>query len=625
MRLFWAVGARLPGRKRGKVGDFPLIRKRLLACLLGLVTFCLAGFAPRESLCQSVVAWGDNFAGETNVPTGLSNVRAVAAGAYHCLALRANGTVLVWGAANLSVDYGQYLVPASLTNATAIAAGYCHSLALTSNGTVVAWGAFPTYYGNTCDYGQVTVPVGLSNVAAIAAGGYLSMALKSDGKVVAWGDNSYGQTNVPTGLSNVVAIAAGQYHCLALRSNGTVVAWGSNGSGQSAVPDGLSNVVAITAGYYYSLALKSDGTLIVWGGGGLGATNVPAGLNGIVAVSGGDSHGLALQGDGTVVAWGSGVPTNVPFGLSNVKAISAGNNFSLALTAVPYSCPLPQILDITSSQNSQPNGVQVIYCADVSAAPGDNLAYNWSNVIGSPLSSFQAGNCFYVTYNATNTDVNQVHVDVTGRCGTTPGNSGPTATCAICVSRGAPSLLSGTAGSGLGPTLNTTNCLRTSNCGMVSSTAKWFKMIATNETGLVTIGTEGSLNQPLLAIYSGPLTNLSAVCCDASTSTHAGRVTFNAVKAVVYWIVVDAHTNNPTLRLATGFEPSLAINRSLILTSTIAPAVTYQLQAATSPAVSASNWVTLLTTNSSSNYQIYFRDSAPGFKQRFFRLAAPSP
>jgi len=82
----------------------------------------------------------------------------------------------------------------------AIAAGAYHSVVLKSDGTVFAWG--------NNNWGQTNVPAGLSSVVAIAAGGYHSLALKADGTVVAWGFNGWGQTNVPAGLSNVVAIAA---------------------------------------------------------------------------------------------------------------------------------------------------------------------------------------------------------------------------------------------------------------------------------------------------------------------------------------------------------------------------------------------------------------------------------
>jgi hypothetical protein len=141
----------------------------------------------------------------------------------------------------------------------AIAAGYYHSLALKSDGTVVAWGAT-----GVVDYGQADVPAGLSGVTAIAAGGSHSLALKSDGTVVAWGaassgslgDMDDGQADVPAGLSGVTAIDAGGFHSLALKSDGTVVAWGYDGFGSTDVPAGLSGVTAVSAGMEFSLAVE---------------------------------------------------------------------------------------------------------------------------------------------------------------------------------------------------------------------------------------------------------------------------------------------------------------------------------------------------------------------------------
>ena len=60
------------------------------------------------------------------MPPDATNVVAVAAGWEHCLALRADGSVIAWG----DNSYGQSAVPASATNVVAIAAGYYHNLAL---------------------------------------------------------------------------------------------------------------------------------------------------------------------------------------------------------------------------------------------------------------------------------------------------------------------------------------------------------------------------------------------------------------------------------------------------------------------------------------------------------------
>jgi hypothetical protein len=177
-------------------------------------------------------------------------------------------------------------VPAGVTGVTAIAAGLYHTVALKSDGTVVAWG------DNA--YGQTNVPAGVTDVRAVAAGGFHTVALKNDGTVVAWGDNAYGQTNVPAGLTGVTAIAAGYFHTVALKSGGTVVAWGDNTHGQTNVPAGLTNVTAIAAGVYHTVALKSDGTVVAWGDNYYGQTNVPAGLTNVTAIAAGYFHTVAL-------------------------------------------------------------------------------------------------------------------------------------------------------------------------------------------------------------------------------------------------------------------------------------------------------------------------------------------
>ena len=78
---------------------------------------------------------GDDRLGQGDVPAGLSNVVAVAAGDFHGLALKADGTVVAWG----NDDSGQCDVPVGLSNVMAIAAGAGHSVALKNDGTVVCW------------------------------------------------------------------------------------------------------------------------------------------------------------------------------------------------------------------------------------------------------------------------------------------------------------------------------------------------------------------------------------------------------------------------------------------------------------------------------------------------------
>jgi hypothetical protein len=321
----------------------------------------------------TVVAWGDNLFMETDVPTGLSGVVAIAAGYGFSLALKANGTVVNWG-----YPYYDQTVPTGLNNVVAIAANNSYSLALQANGTIVGWGAE--------DDGTITKPMAWKNVVAIAQGvsDNHGLGLTANGAMIGWGDDLYGQsqnadslTSVaalavgwqhslallsngtlvawgaagntpPAGLNNVAAIAAGADYnlgiypvyptnCfnLALLSNGTVVGWGDNSYGETNIPGGLKNVVAIAAGAFHGLALTAGGTVVGWGDNHYGQTNTPSGLNNVVAIAAGDFHSLALKTNGTVVGWGlnSSGQTNIPPGLSNVVAIAAGEYHNVALKA----------------------------------------------------------------------------------------------------------------------------------------------------------------------------------------------------------------------------------------------------------------------------------------------------
>ena len=246
-----------------------------------------------------------------------------------------------------------------LTNIKAIAAGYDHSLALDKDGNVYAWGrneygqlgtgsslgpegcggvySYPNYQTGQTEYARYspcsTTPVkvpGLSNIVQIVAGYEFSVALKADGTVYAWGSNDYGQlgredngpqdcpyslyyvdcngtpyyftnsdcspTPIPvTGLPRIVQVATGMYseHVLALDVSGHVWAWGYNddgelgrgftsdyeyiparvvGPGGTGLLDGVAQpdpahpyFERIAANEYSSYAVLTDGTVVAWG------------------------------------------------------------------------------------------------------------------------------------------------------------------------------------------------------------------------------------------------------------------------------------------------------------------------------------------------------------------------
>jgi hypothetical protein len=291
-----------------------------------------------------IVAWAESDAGDewgqvSDVPEG-SDFVDVAAGKWHCLALRSDGSVEAWGRKD---TYGEVSGKPTGNDFIAIAAGLYHSLALKSDGSIVAWG--DNYYG------QSTPPSG-NNFVAITAGDNHSLALKSDGTIVGWGWNNHHECDAPEPDPDTVyiAIAAGRFHNLALQSDGKVKAWGDNLYGQVELYPGADykKHIAVAACGYRSFLLRDDGTLISWGlGDWLDEEKKipryhyrhPDGAD-FVAIAAGWKHILALTSDGRILSWswptGEGefddfARTTVPSGIVFTDDISAGYEFSLSL------------------------------------------------------------------------------------------------------------------------------------------------------------------------------------------------------------------------------------------------------------------------------------------------------
>ncbi len=180
-------------------------------------------------------------------------------------------------------------MPTGLTNIVAVASGWYHTIGLRSDGTVVAWGSNGS--------GQTNVPTGLSKVVAVAAGNRHSIALKGDGTIVGWGDSCAVNINVLAALSNVVSIAAGFDNTAALCVDGTVAFVGCNL--QQFYPPGnptLSNIVAVAAGQSSGNAAAT--TAIRFDGSVYGSL---ASLSGVLSMSY-ESARLALRTNGTVIS-----------------------------------------------------------------------------------------------------------------------------------------------------------------------------------------------------------------------------------------------------------------------------------------------------------------------------------
>ncbi len=101
--------------------------------MTALTAICSANAAAQYG---SIVAWGNNYQGQCNVPPPNSEFVMVAGGSYHGLGLMVDGSIVAWGN-NLA---GQCYVPAPNTDFVVIDAGEDQKLGVKCDGTDVAWG-----------------------------------------------------------------------------------------------------------------------------------------------------------------------------------------------------------------------------------------------------------------------------------------------------------------------------------------------------------------------------------------------------------------------------------------------------------------------------------------------------
>jgi regulator of chromosome condensation len=149
-----------------------------------------------------------------------------------------------------------------LKNIKALAAGSNHILALDNHGVVMAWGS-----GQQNQLGRriiernkmsSLVPQGLgfpkNKVTKIACGSYHSFALDKDGNVWAWGLNNFGETGIRSGAGDdeaavlkpaivdalkerkITDIAGGEHHSLACSDDGKLLTWGRVDGHQVGIP-----------------------------------------------------------------------------------------------------------------------------------------------------------------------------------------------------------------------------------------------------------------------------------------------------------------------------------------------------------------------------------------------------
>jgi alpha-tubulin suppressor-like RCC1 family protein len=326
-----------------------------------------------------------------------------------------------------------------VANIRALATGWYHSLALLNDGTVWAWGYNASGQlgdGSTVDRSAPVRVQGLSGIIAISAGTYHSAALRSDGTVWTWGNNYYGQLGdgsdddralpVRAQLPAATAIACGGAHTLAV-AGGAVYAWGWNSDGQlgdgtrtnhllPALVPNTSSASRVAAGYIHSLALIGS-SVRAWGDNALGQIGnnsttdalspVTSQISGVTAIEAGGAHSLARRSDGALWVWGNNaygglgdgtttnrmVPQMVP-GVANVTAFSGGYAHTLAQGDYTVPVTLRSATAFSSASASTTRGtVTVAWNTPLDAGRAGN-AGNYTVVVNGTAASF------FATYNS---------------------------------------------------------------------------------------------------------------------------------------------------------------------------------------------------------------------------------
>ncbi|RFU78163.1 regulator of chromosome condensation beta-lactamase-inhibitor ii [Trichoderma arundinaceum] len=192
---------------------------------------------------------------------------------------------------------------AGLKNIKALASGANHILALDHKGNVVAWGC-----GQQNQLGRriiernkmsSLIPQGVGlprgKIAKIACGSYHSFAIDNKGAVWGWGLNNFGEIGVENSAGEddavilkpvkinfladhtVTGIKGGIHHSLACTDKGELFAWGRVDGYQVGfeleaiekvdedTKASISDVVAVAAGTDNSFAISKDGKAYSWG------------------------------------------------------------------------------------------------------------------------------------------------------------------------------------------------------------------------------------------------------------------------------------------------------------------------------------------------------------------------
>jgi len=133
-----------------------------------------------------------------------------------------------------------------------IAAGTWHTVGLKSDGTVIAAG--DNHFGE-CEVG------GWTDLIQVAAGNFHTVGLKSDGTVVATGSCKLGRCDVGD-WTDIIQVGAGEWITVGVKSDGTAVAAPHDEDSERCKVGAWRNIIQVGGGSQHTVGLRSDGTVV---------------------------------------------------------------------------------------------------------------------------------------------------------------------------------------------------------------------------------------------------------------------------------------------------------------------------------------------------------------------------
>ena len=273
----------------------------------------------------SVVTWGasahgGNSSAVASQLNGMVDVVEVFSTRSAFAALRADGSVVTWGGSGYGGDSSAVVSQIDGTvDVVEVFSTERAFAALRADGSVVKWGD-SNYGGNRS--AAASQLDGAVDVVKVFSTSTSFAALRDDGSVVTWGYASFGGNSIAVtsqidGTLDVVEISSTRSAFAALRSDGSVVTWGlpSEGGDSSAVAsqiDGTVDVVKVFSTQHAFAALRADGSVVTWGqaisgGNSSAVADQIEGAVDVVQISSTLQAFAALRADGSVVTWGASV------------------------------------------------------------------------------------------------------------------------------------------------------------------------------------------------------------------------------------------------------------------------------------------------------------------------------